>query len=77
MIMELPIQLSTELPIGARGTNVDGWMEDERLIQLAGHLHGRALQEWNLIPPAEYQTYQSSTAALRMRLDCGNKTLAL
>ena len=45
-------------------------------MQLAGHLRGRALQEWNLIPPGERQTYQSSTAALRMRLDPGNKTLA-
>ena len=45
-------------------------------MQLAGRLHGRALQEWNLIPPAERQTYQSSTAGLRMCLNPGNKTLA-
>ena len=29
-----------------------------------------------MIAPAECRTYQSSTAALRMRLDPGNKTLA-
>ena len=59
-----------------RATNWNGWTEDERLMQLAGYLHGRALQEWDLIPPAECQTYQSSTAALRMHLDPGNKMLA-
>ena len=43
---------------------------------MAGHLRGRALQEWILISPTEHQTYQSSTVALRMHLDPGDKTLA-
>ena len=59
-----------------RAANWNGWTEDERLMQLAGCLHGRALQEWDLISPAECQTYQSSTAALKVHLDPGNKMLA-
>ena len=30
-----------------------GWNERETLIQLVGHLHGRALQEWGLLSPQE------------------------
>ena len=64
------------IPTLERASSWNGWTEDERLVQSAGHLRGKALQKWNLIPPAECQTYQSSTAALRMCLDHGNKTLA-
>ena len=46
------------------------------MIQLAGYLCGRALQEWNLITTTDHTTYQSAVVALRTRLDPGNKTLA-
>ena len=45
-------------------------------MQLAGHLRGRALQEWNLLRDAERETYQTAVAALRGRLDAGSKTMA-
>ena len=54
----------------------NNWTGDEMIIQLAGYLCGRALQEWNLIAAADRTTYQSAVVALRSRLDPGNKTLA-
>ena len=29
----------------------NAWSEEEQMIQLAGYLRGRALQEWNLLRP--------------------------
>ena len=46
------------------------------LLQLAGHLRGKALLEWNLIDLLEKQTYEEAKQALRTRLDPGGKTLA-
>ena len=45
-------------------------------MQLAGHLRGKALQEWTLISETERTTYVQAVAALRTRLDTGSKTLA-
>jgi len=36
------------LPTLARAAKWNGWTKDELLIQLAGHLKGRARQEWSL-----------------------------
>ena len=45
-------------------------------MQLAGHLQGRALQEWKLLLPDEKANYQAAIQALRERLDPRNQTLA-
>ena len=45
-------------------------------MQLAGHLHGRALQEWNLIGYKDKSTCEAAVSALRLRLDPGNQMLA-
>ncbi len=45
-------------------------------MQLAGHLRGRALLEWNLLGEEEKRSYQTATQALRTRLDPGNRVLA-
>ena len=47
------------------------WTEEELLIQLARHLRGQALQEWNLLANSEKSTYQ----ALNNCLESGSKTL--
>ena len=44
-------------------------------MQLAGYLHGRVLQEWNLLTYTKCSTYQSAITALRTRLDPGNNTM--
>lgn len=52
------------------------WSEEETLIQLAGHLRGRALQEWNLLGDGDRSTYDEAVKALRSRLDFGSRQIA-
>ena len=59
------------LPTLQRDTVWNGWSEDESLMQLAGYLRKRALQEWNLLT-AEKKTFPSAVAALQGRLDSSN-----
>ena len=51
-------------------------MPEESLMELAGHLRGRALQEWKLSLPEDRRSYQAAIKALKERLDPGNQTLA-
>ena len=61
------------LPILERAANWNGWTQDELLMQLAGYLRGRALQEWKLLDPKDKASYHSTITALRERLDPGNQ----
>ena len=70
------VQLDDWLPALERASEWNGWSAGDLLLQFAGHLRGRALQEWNLIDSAEKQTYSDAREALRLRLDPGTKTLA-
>ena len=51
-------------------------MEGELLLQLAGHLHGRALQEWGILDMDTKKFYTQAIDALHLRLDPGSWTLA-
>ena len=64
------------IPALHRAAEWNGWSEHETLIQLAGHLRGRALQEWGLLPASERETLETVTSALRSRLDPGSRVLA-
>ena len=64
------------LPTLKRAAKWNGWTEDDLLLQLAGHLKGRALQEWNLLPDDQKSTYDRAVAALRGRLDPGSRVMA-
>ena len=55
----------------------NGWTEEDQLIQLVGHLKGWALQEWDLIPSEDKQTYTTAIDSLRERLDPGGRMLAV
>jgi len=70
------VQLDDWLPALERASSWNGWSEEDKLLQLAGHMRGRALQEWNLIAEDDTSTYLSATEALCACLDPGNKTLA-
>ena len=59
-----------------RAATWNNWSEEEMLMQLAGHLRNKALQEWNLMSLQERSNYQTAISTLRTRLDPGNKTLA-
>ena len=48
----------------------------ETLIQLAGHLRGQTLQEWNLLGETERSKLEVAVGALRSRLEQGSKTMA-
>ncbi|XP_064384634.1 uncharacterized protein LOC135333581 [Halichondria panicea] len=51
------IRLDDWLSALTRTSTWNRWTEEDQLIQLAGHLRGRALQEWDLIPSEDKQTY--------------------
>ena len=70
------IELDDWLKALERASKWYNWMDDEKLMQLAGHLRGRAFEEWNLLKKEEVSSYESAVSALRERLDPGNKVLA-
>ena len=47
------------------------------MLQLAGHLRSRAFQEWSLLDETEKHDFKAAVEALRGRLDCGGKVLAV
>ena len=65
------------LPSFERAATWNGWGEAEKLIQLAGHLRGKALQEWSLLGIADRTAYTKATAVLKERLDPSRKALAV
>uniref|UniRef100_A0A1X7SUF3 CCHC-type domain-containing protein n=1 Tax=Amphimedon queenslandica TaxID=400682 RepID=A0A1X7SUF3_AMPQE len=67
------ITLDDWLPSLRRAADWNGWTEEETLMQLAGHLKGRARQEWTLM---NTDGVEESIETLRNRLDPGSKALA-
>ena len=70
------MRLDDWLPSLERAATWNEWMEEERLMQLAGHLRGRALQEWGLLSTDNKQSFDVAVASLRLRVDPGSRTLA-
>ena len=64
------------LPTLERAAIWNGWSGEETLMQLAGYLRNKALQEWNLLSQEHRNTFEGAVKALRARLDPGNQTLA-
>ena len=52
------------------------WIPDETFMQLAGHLKGRASQEWKLLLSEDRSSYQNAVRVLIEKLDPGNQTIA-
>ena len=69
-------RLDDWLPTLSRAADWNSWTEEDLLIQLAGHLKGRALQEWNLLSDDDRATYLRAVAALRSRMDPGSRVMA-
>ena len=64
------------IPTLQRAATWHGWSEEETLIQLAGHMRKRALQELNLLNSSNRQTLEAAAAALCDRLDTGSRAMA-
>ena len=64
------------LPSLRRAADWNCWTESEQLMQLAGHLRGRASQEWGLLDEVEKSTMEKAIAVLRERLDQNTIVLA-
>ena len=73
---DLESQLDDWLPSLERATEWNRWSPEEKLIQLAGHLRGRALQEYDLLRPGEKDSFESAVEALCSRLDPSTKAVA-
>ena len=58
------MRLDNWLPTLERASVWNGWSEKETLLQLAGYLMNRALQEWNLLSEEDHSTYRPAVKAL-------------
>ena len=65
------------LPMFERAASWNGWTEQDRLLQLARHLPGIALQEWNLLSESKKSTFTTATAETQNRLNPGSKMIAV
>ena len=70
------IRFEDWLPSLTRASKWNRWTPEEDLIQLAGYLRGRALQEWELMEDSEKSDWSQAIDVLRARLDPSNKILA-
>ena len=64
------------LPTLERAGVWNAWSNEELLMQLAGHLRGRALQEWNLLVPEEKRSWNNAVTALKSRLEPRDRAVA-
>ena len=64
------------LPALQRTATWNAWSSEETLMQLAGHLRGRALQEWNLMDAGDKKNFKEAVDTLQKRLDPGSRALA-
>ena len=64
------------LPTLERAATWNGWSQNEKLMQLAGHLRGKAAREYSLLSSEEKRSFPTAVQALRVRLDPGSCALA-
>ena len=73
---DLECLLDDWLPSIERASTWNAWSEEDRLLQLAGHSKGRALQEWNLLRPDQRTTFAQAAEMLRSRLEPVSRAVA-
>ena len=59
---QVEVRFEDWLPTLERAATWYGWSSEEQLMQLAGHLRGKALQEWNLMGQTEKSTYKDAAS---------------
>ena len=70
------IRFNDWLPTLERAAVWNGWLEEGTLMQLAGFLRNRALQEWNLLTWEDCSTLKAAVETLHTKLDSGNQPLS-
>ena len=73
---EATVHLDDWLPTLERAATWNNWSEQEKLIQLAGHLRGKAQTEWDLMAESSKVSFSAAVKALRARLDSGSRAVA-
>ena len=63
------------LPSLERAADWNAWTDEQKLLQLAGNLRGRAVQEWSLIPAEDRTTFSDTVKSLRVRVDPEDRVL--
>ena len=64
------------LPTLERAATWNNWSEQKKLIQLAGHLRGKAQREWDLMAESSKVSFSAAVSTLRARLDSGSRAVA-
>ena len=70
------VRLDDWLPGLNRASRWNGWSPEEKWIQLAEHLRGRAEAEWNLLADEDICDFDTAVQNLKERLDPCSKVLA-
>ena len=68
------VKLEDWLPILKSASLWNRWSQEEELLQLAGHLRGHALQEWDLLNTSDRANFDKVVGALSDCLDPGGKS---
>ena len=71
------VRLDDWLPALQRAATWNGCREADLLLQFAGHLRSRALQEWDLLFEDQKSTFCTAVDSLRERLDPGGRMVAV
>ena len=70
------IRFDDWLPTLERAAQWNNWSDEESLLQLAGHLRGKAAREYGLLSTEDKQSFPCAVRALCTRLDPGSCALA-
>ena len=74
---EATVHCDNWLPTLERAATWNNWSEQEKLIQLAGHLCGKAQREWDLMTKRSKVFFSAADKALRATLDSGIGAVAV
>ena len=73
---EVTIHWEDWLPTLERAATWNNWSDQEKLILLPGHLHGKAQREWDLMAENFKASFGAAVKALRARLDLSSQAVA-
>lgn len=73
---DLETEVDDWLPALETASVWNAWTAEEKVIQVAGYLSGRALQEFNLLQLDEKGSFGTAVEALCTHLDPGSKSVA-